>query len=401
MSTLDIINTVLITQGFFISFIFLRMKGEDWSNRFLFALFFIGSFNMATNALKASGWFVHAPFLMDINLLSIVLLELLQYLYARRLTGKPPLSFAEKFAFSAWMLIIFLYYLPYSWWFKGYDQLYFIAAYQSTDLVYRGHYFLFNLLFTVFSLIYLFKSIRMLRQYLKDAQHYFSNEIRFHAEWVWQMFALKLGLIGLGYSLGWIFMLDFTFRLSVIFYFVPIYAFVLWKNFTKPIETPPIHIQPIFGSSDGLQFSSDSTNIEEDIIVLQPSFQEPTPIDRTEILETVQAFMAEKKPYLDQDLNIKKLGDLLGIKAYIVSQAINQGTGKNFFEFVNQYRVEEAKTQLVDAQKAHFSIEGIATSCGFSSRTTFYSTFKKIVGITPTQFRQAQIQTQIQAQAQS
>jgi AraC-like DNA-binding protein len=67
---------------------------------------------------------------------------------------------------------------------------------------------------------------------------------------------------------------------------------------------------------------------------------------------------------------------------------LNEGFGVNFFQFINAYRVAEAQRLLASAQHQHLSMVGIAFEAGFSSKTTFNTTFKKLTGLTPSQFLQ-------------
>jgi AraC-like DNA-binding protein len=65
---------------------------------------------------------------------------------------------------------------------------------------------------------------------------------------------------------------------------------------------------------------------------------------------------------------------------------LNTSIGKNFFQFVNAYRVEEVKRMLVDPKNL-YSIEAIGYECGFSSKSSFYKEFKRITGMTPAEYK--------------
>ncbi len=78
----------------------------------------------------------------------------------------------------------------------------------------------------------------------------------------------------------------------------------------------------------------------------------------------------------------------LPISDKVLSQLLNQHFQQNFYDFVNTYRIETAKTKLIDPNLAHLSIQGIALEAGFKSKSTFYSLFKKMVKMTPAQFQQ-------------
>lgn len=97
--------------------------------------------------------------------------------------------------------------------------------------------------------------------------------------------------------------------------------------------------------------------------------------------------MLEQQPYLDSELNLIKLSELVKSTPHQVSYAINSGFNENFFHFINKYRVERAKKLLVNDKMKHFSILGIAYESGFNSKTSFNSTFKKITNQTPSEFK--------------
>ncbi|MDP2692541.1 MAG: helix-turn-helix domain-containing protein [bacterium] len=97
--------------------------------------------------------------------------------------------------------------------------------------------------------------------------------------------------------------------------------------------------------------------------------------------------MKEKKPYLDSELNLLKLSELLKVTPHQLSYLINTGFSENFFQFINKYRVEKAKEILVKGEMNNFSILGIAYESGFNSKTSFNTTFKKITGQTPSEFK--------------
>ncbi|WP_256009336.1 helix-turn-helix domain-containing protein [Desertivirga xinjiangensis] len=96
--------------------------------------------------------------------------------------------------------------------------------------------------------------------------------------------------------------------------------------------------------------------------------------------------MDTKKPYLNSNLTINDLCADLFIKRHLLSQVINTIFKKNFFEFVNEYRIKEFKQQVLKESNSHLSILGIALECGFNSKATFNSAFKKAEGVTPSEY---------------
>jgi AraC-like DNA-binding protein len=98
--------------------------------------------------------------------------------------------------------------------------------------------------------------------------------------------------------------------------------------------------------------------------------------------------MAAERPYLDSNLNLVKLAERLDLTPHKLSYTINAGYQLNFFQFVNQYRVEKAKELLLNNHQ-NYTVLAIAFESGFNSKTAFNTTFKKICGQTPTEFAKA------------
>lgn len=133
--------------------------------------------------------------------------------------------------------------------------------------------------------------------------------------------------------------------------------------------------------------------VKEEVLV--PYKPEPKPLNEDEAKKAEEAygliekFFNESKPYLDAGLTVDTLSESINLHSHLISRAINTYANKHFFDYVNSYRIEEAKVLLLDkeAQKV-YTIEGIAGMCGFSNKTTFNKAFKKFTGQTPSAFRQ-------------
>ena len=97
--------------------------------------------------------------------------------------------------------------------------------------------------------------------------------------------------------------------------------------------------------------------------------------------------MRTEKPYLDGDITLQKLAKALGISPHHLSQTINEHLKQNFFDFINTYRIEEAKRMLLDPAKKHYSILAVSEEVGFNSKSAFNTAFKKQVKMTPSEFR--------------
>jgi AraC-like DNA-binding protein len=104
------------------------------------------------------------------------------------------------------------------------------------------------------------------------------------------------------------------------------------------------------------------------------------------INEKLLDVMQDKNIYLEPDLSLNKLASIMEVKPNYLSQIINQFHGQNFFEFINTYRIEEAKRLLCGTT---LKVEAVAYDSGFNSLSTFNAAFKKATQTTPTAFRKS------------
>jgi AraC-like DNA-binding protein len=102
---------------------------------------------------------------------------------------------------------------------------------------------------------------------------------------------------------------------------------------------------------------------------------------RTKLL----ALMADEQPWLEPELTLTELAQRLRTNPGLLSKVINAGCGQNFNDFVNTYRVAEARRKLADPLFAHYSLVGVALESGFNSKSTFNRVFKKLSGQAPSE----------------
>jgi len=103
-------------------------------------------------------------------------------------------------------------------------------------------------------------------------------------------------------------------------------------------------------------------------------------------LDKILAFMDQEKPYLNRDLTIYDLSIQTGISRHHITQVLNDIYGRNFFTFINEYRVNEVIRRMKDPKNKNFTVLAIAYDSGFNSKSTFNTIFKNITHLTPTQY---------------
>ncbi|SDF76325.1 helix-turn-helix domain-containing protein [Chitinophaga filiformis] len=98
--------------------------------------------------------------------------------------------------------------------------------------------------------------------------------------------------------------------------------------------------------------------------------------------------MTQEQLFTDSDLNLPQLAGKMNISVHELSYLLNKGYGQNFYQYINQYRVARVKELMASEKHQHLSMLGIAFEAGFNSKTTFNTTFKKIMGMSPGEYRE-------------
>lgn len=105
-----------------------------------------------------------------------------------------------------------------------------------------------------------------------------------------------------------------------------------------------------------------------------------------QIANTLSTAMVEKELFRDEDLSLNSLSTAASVSENYISETLSQFMKTNFFQFVNRYRVEEAKNLL---KNTDMLVSSVAYEVGFKSKSTFNSAFKNIAGSTPTAYRKS------------
>lgn len=113
--------------------------------------------------------------------------------------------------------------------------------------------------------------------------------------------------------------------------------------------------------------------------------------ERTAMLQqALSTLMLTEHPYLEPELTLSQLASLLDATNHEVSQLLNESLGESFFDFINRHRVVEVQRCLRDPAYNQQTILDIALASGFSSKAAFNAAFKKVSGLTPSQYKAAQ-----------
>ncbi|HWV66725.1 helix-turn-helix transcriptional regulator, partial [Chitinophaga sp.] len=157
-------------------------------------------------------------------------------------------------------------------------------------------------------------------------------------------------------------------------------------SFSYVIYLAAIYLSCYYALKQGNIFPPFTTagSFSADTCTVQPRLHEN---ETTVLKEQLDKLMQDEKLYTDQELSLPLLAEKLDLSLHELSWLLNKEIGKNFYQYINQFRVEQAKQLLQSPSHLHLSILAIGFDAGFNSKTTFNSTFKKMVGMTPREFR--------------
>ena len=164
--------------------------------------------------------------------------------------------------------------------------------------------------------------------------------------------------------------------------------------YVVPILYDVFYFWVVYQSFSSSGIFSDFTyniNIKEEIVSKEKYLSSALKQEQLDHYNNIlTTYIETNQPYTNPELSIAKLASDVGIPQHHLSQMINQEFGKNFFDFINTYRIDKAKALMQDKSTSHLTLEAIGAESGFGSPTAFYRAFKKHTGITPSIFLKSQ-----------
>lgn len=349
--TLAILTAILLL--IFSTFLFTHKKGNIASHKFLASFLFANALYIIDFSLSA---------IMEVTGISLIwfngigtsfgfLFGPLLYFYTKSITQK---DFSLKALYLFHLFIFFFF---------------FVAAVLRINISE-------NYLFTVLYLQttpYIIACFILILRYRNAIKNYFSSIDKLNLTWMlyvvgaffimWMVDFIDFALINLrsiGYKTS-----GYLIFLSLAINFI--FAILI---FYKALQHPEI--------LSGLVETEQHTKYEQSRL---------TNLEKTEYLQKLSAYFNNQKPYLNPELTITEVAKELNVSVKYLSQVINESLGKNFYDFINSYRIEEAKVQLTRQTDSKKTVLEVLYESGFNSKSAFNSAFKKHTGFTPTEYR--------------
>ncbi len=184
------------------------------------------------------------------------------------------------------------------------------------------------------------------------------------------------------------------YNLSMLIFNISIFAYGLYQKniFTKPALSEDKNPAFLSDKKDKnslltniavIEELSAETNEEDEKTASKYQKSSLSTDQKAQIIEALDTYM-KGKPYYYSNLTIDEVAEALQTNSKYLSQVINETYQKNFYTYINVFRINDSKEMLLSTQFENYSMEGIAKTVGFNSKSSFYSAFKKYTGYTPT-----------------
>ena len=375
---MDFVGIVLIIgaiQGFALSFLIYQKGRTLFANRFLYSLMLVFSITLVSLWLSDLGYYLTYPKMMfTLEGIQLVIFPL-YFLYSKYLTGKEE-DFNKKdwihfLPFVAYKIFLIPFYLM-----SQKD----IFDFLNSSLI-SNHplqYIIFNWVIIFQGLVYLIFVIVRVKKRDKFIDNHFSSNYNIKLDWLKN--ASYLGILTtLVFLIENILLFinnspSETFGLSSVAAAVYIYAIGylgLSRSgvFTELVTIETKELEKEYFTNDKYEKSGLSEEKAD------------------EYYQKLILLMEEEKIFKQIKLTLGELAEMISISSHNLSEVINTKTEMNFFDFINRYRIEEVKKEIIKPENDNLTLLAVAMDVGFNSKSSFNTLFKKYVGLTPSKYR--------------
>ena len=316
----------------------------------------------------------YVPLLLAGGLLPFIAGPLL-YLYVLAIVKKGP--------FRLWKQVYHL--IPFFFFVGNYWYFYYFGGEQARVWVaegylhfcgqgpsYMGYY---GLILAFFSCLYPCLSLYELIRHRRRLQDRFSYTEKITLDWL--RYWIVLSLIG--------------FWSSFIIIWAGSWQWVTMENAFMVVSGHivfNVFVIGIFGLRQGSIFTNYEPRSQEEAVESTKYGNSSLTTEKEDFhAKALEAYMEREQPFLDAKLTIDELARQLSVSRHHLSQVINSQFDKNFFDYVNEYRVRTFEEKLRDPRAAHLTLLGIGLQSGFNSKSSFNQIVKKLRGVTPSELK--------------
>ncbi len=390
VTNLNILWIVGASQGFLLT-LFLLLKKDSKVNLPLIIFVFLTSVELLFQYIYSTKLIFRYPHLLYISEPFSMLSGPLIFLYTRNI-----LSGIFVFRKTDWLFFIpFILYVLY--YFPSYNQpseykTYDIIAFYNSGISWNENLYewITEVLVTLPFLVF---SVRLLNKYHIVLKNFFSDISKISYVVVRNLIVACIALYFLETLTIIIAFSNIEIAVSLnSFLYIFVIIFVYIVGYDALVRKTNEVVKYVYIQDNHKLYISNSRNYKENNEKEIRQKYEKNVLSELrihEISSKIIACIETEKPYRNQELRINELAQLIDEHPNNVSQVLNDVFKKNFYDFINFYRIEDAKVYLKSPDFKNYTISAIGFEVGFNSKTSFYSAFKKFTGTTPSQFQKS------------
>lgn len=374
------------TQGLFLTLLLLTKPVNQKANKMLALLIISYSAFIVETAVSGTAFAQEHPHILGLMAGVVFLNGPFHYLYALALIN-PRASFSGKRLCHFIPFVAFYLYFLFPFYLKsGAEKIAFIQSVEQNGLTPALMFFSWGVL--IQGLIYMSVTFRLLQRHAQAIKNTFSSVEKINLRWLKIITSLTLVIWVLGVIIEFLQMYGLNTPVQAT---VPISIAILiyvmgYMGFRQP---------EIFASIADLQ--PETLPHEAEALSDEAASDDAKKYERSGLTQEMAQKLHDKlidlmetqKPFTDSTLKLNHLAQMVATTPNYLSQVINAERQQNFYDFVNWYRIEEAKKMIQDPSQAKTTLLAIAYEVGFNSKSAFNTAFKKHAEMTPSQFRKS------------
>lgn len=357
-------------QGVLLSVFLFTKKQNHAANLVLAAATLALSIELATVVYYSNRWYKLYPHFMGFSYPFPFLYGPLFFLYAQLVSKKK--EHLRAIDFLHFTPVLLIYCITFSVFLSSGEEK---IAFLNNMLkgIHDPIYSVFEAFIPVQGITYTILIIKTVAEYNRSIKDSYSTIDLINLNW--------LKYLTLGMIIIWFLVALVTVASTIGLFFAEINAFIniplailIYSIGYMGLKQPEIFIEPgSFSPENGSGTKYQRSGLSEE--------------SAEEIKNRLIALMTTEKPYLSQELTLQKLAERLKTSNHNLSEVINTRLHQSYYDFVNQYRIEEFKNRLADPESERYNLLSIAFDSGFQSKGTFNSIFKKFTGMTPSEYK--------------
>jgi AraC-like DNA-binding protein len=370
-----------VSIAWFLSFILITKKGKNIADKVLLGWLIIIGLHLSLYYVHISSPYIQYPHLFGVAIPFPILHGPFLFLYTMALTN--PNYFKNYRWFWHFMpaLLMYVYLLPF--FILSADKKLEVIRNEGAD--YAAFTFVSIILFIISGFGYVIWSSILLQKHKKNINQQFSNTERINLKWL-QYLIYCLGITWLFVVWGnddWIFA-----AASVFVLFIGYFGIKQVGIFTNTaLIAPPQYFTDLTMQNALIDMPIETEVIEsEDVIKKKYQKSGLSEGQAEKVQKELADIMQTEKLYKNPELTLADLANRLAIHPNYLSQVINEKEGVNFYDYVNNLRIEEFKKQIVLPQNKQYTLLTVAYDCGFNSKSSFNRYFKKVMDVQPSEY---------------